>query len=269
MYIAVYGYSTGGHFTLTASSLGVLTLQAGRSIAGAVGQAGVRYYRFRNSDEVAVISLTLSTNYGDADLYVNTVKSGAALVFPNPSDWASYQWSSRSTFSNDTVSIRYDDTSDRFCFNCDYIVAVYGYRNSSYTLSYVSGEDAVIHLLPNKALKLSMQAMQLRYTAYQVAGSSENLLVSLTSLDTGSADLFVMLWDLEQALGMRQEDLLPDPLIPASYTYTTAGSEDDLVHLPGPFVNETLVVITIRANTDIAFNILVSSSSSPVILQPG
>ena len=267
IYLAVYGYSA-GHYTISATSLGVTTLQIDRAINGNVGLGKMRYYMFQNIDPVAVITMSLTSTMGDSDLFINTYHKSESSQIPFPTIlWNGYQWSSRSSFGSDVVTIRYDDS--KFCYDCYYIIGIYGYKNSSYNLIVSSSEESIIHLPHDQAIKLSLKAMQVRYCSYLITGSSEKLLLSLTTLDVGSADLFVSPWDTSLLSGINQSDILPDPMIPSSYQYTTAGSEDDIVNLVGPFENETLIFICVRANTDVQFNILVSSSHSTITLFPG
>lgn len=267
VYVAVYGYFA-GHFSITASSKGVVSLQAGRVVTGHVDQSQILYYKFRNTDPAAVITISLMKVYGDPDLYVNTLNLDAsAITFPSPYKYGTYLWSSRTSSGLDTIVIRYDDSS--FCSNCEFIVGVYGYQNSSYSLAFSSSEDEVVQLRHDRPMRLSLRPSMLRYCAYIITGSSESVIVSLTSLDLGSADLFVRVVQLESMLGLNASRIFPDPLVPSSYTYSTGGSEDDIVAVSGPFENTTVVLITVRANTAVSFNILVASSKSVVVLEAG
>ena len=56
-----------------------------------------------------------------------------------------------------------------------------------------------------------------------------------------------------------QYALLPNPSNPSSYSYSTAGSEDDILSLTGPFENETLVLVTVKALAPITADILISA----------
>jgi hypothetical protein len=65
----------------------------------------------------------------------------------------SYIWKSIH-FGDDTVQISYDDP--HFCYDCDYIVGVYGYKNSTFSLLVTASDDAVAQLLPNHPLEVSL-----------------------------------------------------------------------------------------------------------------
>ena len=182
VYVAVYGF-THGHYTITATSKGVTVLQTGRTITGMkfqtlnlfilsdicmfvhlyvcasntfsghVDKEAYRYYRYKNNDPTAVLTVTLTAAFGDPDLFIDKHQGTDKAVFPTI-HFGTFIWSSRRTYSNDMVVIKYDDP--HFCFNCDYILAVYGYHNSSYTLSITTTEDEVIHLLHDHPQRLQL-----------------------------------------------------------------------------------------------------------------
>ena len=120
-------------------------------MVGHVEKDAYRYYRFRNYDPTAVLTITLTVSFGDPDLFIDTHKNNDKPVFPTIY-YGTFTWSSRRSYSNDVIVIKYDDPN--FCVNCDYLLAVYGYHNSSYTLSITSGEDEVIHLLHDHPQRL-------------------------------------------------------------------------------------------------------------------
>jgi hypothetical protein len=86
---------------------------------------------------------------GDADVFVATYdpSSGKPFVFPKSTDWDTYFWASRA-ITQDQIRIRYFDA--HFCYNCDYVVGVYGYRNASYTMLVTMSDDDIILLLPGR-----------------------------------------------------------------------------------------------------------------------
>ena len=124
------------------------------SSLGHVDKDAYRYYRYRNTNPTAILTLTLTTLYGDPDLFVDIHTSQQDKpIFPTI-HYDTYIWSSRRSYSNDIIVIRYDDI--HFCTECDYLLAVYGYHNASYTLSVTSAEDEVIHLLHDHPQRLTM-----------------------------------------------------------------------------------------------------------------
>ena len=109
-------------------------------------------------------------HFGDADLCVSTYKSSnvssssgivsgilkngqgwgpagdveSAMVLPTMqiATWRSMH------YGNDSVQIEYDDPN--FCSDCTYVVGVFGYMNSSYTILAVTSINQVIRLTVSK-----------------------------------------------------------------------------------------------------------------------
>ena len=114
-------------------------------------------------------------------------------------------------------------------------------------------------------------AGDIKHCAYLVSAQSESLVIASSSLDMGSADLYVRyvpLYTVPQNVS-EQNSLLPNPMDKATYDMSTVGSEDDILHIPGPFVNETIILITVKALSSVSLSILVSTSESTIILRKG
>ena len=125
-----------------------------------------RYYTFINKISMASISISLSMHFGDADLCVSTYKSSnvssssgiVSGILKNGQGWGPVgdiesamvlptmqiaTWRSMH-YGNDSVQIEYDDP--HFCSDCTYVVGVFGYMNSSYTILAVTSINQVIRL---------------------------------------------------------------------------------------------------------------------------
>jgi hypothetical protein len=115
---------------------------------------------------MASISISLSMHFGDADLCVSTYKSSnvssnscmVSGILKNGQGWGPVghvesamvlptmqiaTWRSMH-YGNDSVQIEYDDPN--FCSDCTYVVGVFGYMNSSYTILAVTSINQVIRL---------------------------------------------------------------------------------------------------------------------------
>jgi len=197
-----------------------------------------------------IFSVPLFQISEDADLYVKEHKPNTALVLPGPQ---SYSWRSMYVGS-DVVSFDYEHP--RFCVDCDYIVGVYGYTNATYTLMVTDQEDSIIKLTPNRPQIASLRARDgLLYFSAVVSSSQADMTVSLTSLDTGYADMFVQVYDLAKFNSASGGDSykMPDPADPSTYMYTTFDTEDDHVFLPGPHLVESLLIIAVRGEGIVLF----------------
>jgi hypothetical protein len=90
----------------------------------------VRYYKFENHDSLARINIALEVTSGDSDLYVNTFKPNRSqhLVLPTREN---NTWRSVS-YGDDTVRIDYNDV--HYCYGCEYIIGVFAFFNSNYSI---------------------------------------------------------------------------------------------------------------------------------------
>jgi hypothetical protein len=179
----------------------------------------------------------------DADLYIVPHKPGTPFVLPTR---LHYQW--RSLFvGSDTVTVTYEDP--HYCTDCDYVIGVYGYHNSTYTLMVTDQEDAIIKLVQNRPQIAAIGKKDgTLYFSAVISSSASDMTVTLTSLGTGFADLYVAVYNASTFYSPAGGDVyrLPDPNVPGSYKYTTAGTEDDHVYIKGPHWQETIVVILVK-----------------------
>lgn len=219
--LAVYGY-VGGGYVLTASSKGVTMIQANTPTHGIVGQGQFDYYIVSNEDPFAVLSFSLTALAGDADLYINTYRGrhetggkATAVVLPTTT---SYLWRG-AYYGDDSVRIDYLDAN--FCVDCDYIVGVYGFRNSTYSLLVTEAVDSVVRLSMNRQQVMSIPAAQeKRYFSIALATSLDDIMFTLTPLDTGYADMYVQQYNVSaywRLLDKGTDGNLPDPQHPGSY----------------------------------------------------
>lgn len=172
-----------------------------------------------------------------------------------------YQW--RSLFvGSDAVTVTYEDA--HYCVDCDYLVGVYGYHNSTYTLMVTDQEDTIIKLVQNRPQIAAIGARDgtLLFSSV-IASSAADMTVTLTSLGTGFADLYVAVYNASTFNSPSGGDVyrLPDPTVPGSYQYTTAGSEDDHVFLRGPHWQESIVVILVKGATVLTAVIILSCAA--------
>jgi hypothetical protein len=145
------------------------------------------------------------------------------------------------------VSVTYEDA--HYCTGCDYIVGVYGYHNSTYTLLATDTEDSIIKLVQNRPQVAAIGARDgTLFFSSVISSSAADMTVSLTSLGTGIADLYVQIYNASTFDSPAGGDLyrLPDANVRSTYKYTTAGSEDDHVFIPGPHWQESIVVILVK-----------------------
>jgi len=141
-YIAIYAYQY-STYTITAaadvgSSKSITALLNGQPQAGLVGNKLMRYYSVQATDSsqsaaYLQLTITVTARYGDPDLFV--VQDDGSGKLPSP---AFYTWISNTVGS---VSV----TIPQACGGCYYLIGVYGYAASQYTVMTSTG-NAVSYL---------------------------------------------------------------------------------------------------------------------------
>lgn len=212
-YLSVWGFYS-AHYTLTASSTGITQLQMGRAQGGHSDTNAFQYYTIYMDDPFGILSLVVTSITGDADLYINTYKTGSTMTLPTRehNTWHAVYYGSD--------IIRIDYTDPNFCSECVYIVGVYGYRNASFTVMATDTTDTVIRLVTNRPQIASLpSAGNIGYFTATLRTSAEDITFSLTSLDTGYADMYVQAYNstyYTQCV-LNGQLPLPDPNNPRSY----------------------------------------------------
>lgn len=180
-----------------------------------------------------------------------------------------YDWRSLSTGA-DSVSITYEDS--KYCYNCEYIIGIHGFRNSTYTLLVSNSAASVIKLAQNRPQTMSIDAAdRIQYFSTTFMSSVSDITLSLTPLNTGYADMYVAVYNASSYYSAGGGDVgYPTPGNPNSYQYSTVGTEDNLLRIP-PRSEQGLLVVAVVALSPIQFSIVASSSNShsAVLLQSG
>lgn len=157
-YIAVYGYSDAAFSLNAMHGGGIRTLVAGVPLIGNVFAHMSMYYRIRVGSEAEDLRISLTTQFGDADLYVKI--NGLA---------SNYDYDYRSGNIDTTVDEVFIP-EQTICQNCIISVVVFGYRTSKYSL-VASFNDRTILLYNGVPLKGSVEEDMVQYYAYQAVGN--------------------------------------------------------------------------------------------------
>jgi hypothetical protein len=260
--IGVYGYK-GGSFSIVATADGVTELLSGKAIAGHLEKNTYKYYSFTNTDPDAQINIALTAISGDPDLFMNVYHPStptAKYKYPTMLD---HTWESINA-GNDGLSLNYADP--KFCYDCSYIVGVYSYRNATYTLMMTDTEEAVITLSRNRPQHVSMLQDGLRYFTASSASSTEDITVSVTTLGSGTVKIYMQKY---LAATYDAETMKPNPIDPHSFSFSNIHSNQDFVHAPGPNAQEMVYVILVTAASPVSYDIVLSSSDTPLLLRAG
>jgi hypothetical protein len=260
--IGVYGFKE-GHFSITATSKGVQQLQSGVAMGGHLEQGRYRYYAIRNTNPMAQITVTLTPITGDPDLYMNVygeAEDDKAYEFPR-----NYHYTWRSIHAgNDQVSINYAD--DHFCVDCTYVVGIYSFRNSSFTLMMTDTDNAIVTLTRNRPQIVHVvDASKVRYFRATSLTSSEDLTVTLSNMASAAhIPMYISRHPLSTYNGS-----LPNPADPTTYSYTNLRSNTDSIFIHESFIEPQMYVIAAKPTQATMMSVLFSSTSRPIVLQSG
>ena len=245
-----------------------MTLLAGRAHGGHVLQGSFAHYLFHNSLEFASMTIYLTMITSDADLYVLAHASNTPIEYPTRT---LYTWRSQMVGS-DTIKITYEDT--HYCSDCDYIISVYGYGNSTYTLLVTEQEDYIVKLVQNRPQVASMDVhTNLMYFSVPVESSVADTTIAVTMMNTGSLHLFAQEYNLTTFYSPQGGDgySMPSPSEPSTYSYSTVGTpSDNFLFIPGPHPIDTLIIVAVQATSPpIRFSIIAASSQYPALIVGG
>jgi len=255
VYLAVFGYEE-GVFTISAETDTVATrLINAVPMTGHVEADSMVYYLINNDNPDSKVAVTVTTLVGDPDIYMvkGEVRDGV-MIKPTKSE---YTWKSNRV-GDDIVEVLPSDP--HFCFRCDYIVGVYGWANTSFTITAVVEDLFIIPLSQGRPQTGLVDADGMRFYSAQLGNSAEDMRITLTLL-SGDAELYV---------GERVDmDHLPDPDDDTSYQYTTHNRGSSELTIPGPHANRTSYAILVYGREETEYSITASFSQNPIMLQEG
>jgi len=184
-YIGVYGF-TNTTFNLlglitneTDPRSSVVQLFNGQPQEGAVHHGTYSYYRFTLNTPVPTLTISLTVEYGDPDLYVMIDAHNG--VYPTRT---TFTWSSTS-IQNDAVRI--DNPS-----LADYLIGVYAYSTSGFSIVASAG-SGLISLQNGIGRRDQLNYHQYMYYVLPVDSTDEDFTVSVTPF-SGDPDLYVSLY---------------------------------------------------------------------------
>lgn len=116
---------------------------------------------------------------------------------------------------------------------------------------------------------VTLTANKNKYFSIGISNSADNMRISLTPLNTGWANIYVQIYNSTMTINGDDSLTLPDPLLSSTYLYSSVGTEDDWIIIPGPYSDEMIIVACVHAVTDLRFNIVGTTSIHPILLQSG
>lgn len=266
-YIAVFGF-TASSFSIVATTDNMIGLVGGLSSGGSVREDEYRYYSVYNADPMANVVITLTSDSGDPDMYVTAYvpsKDGSSAAFTLPTT-RSFTWRS---FNNggDDVTVSYD--MDQFCFDCYYIVGIYGSRsNATYHVQVTTQESPITTLVPNRPQVAVAHGMMIKHFRVTETTSTEDMTIAVTALGSGSVYLYFQAYNASKYKGE-----VPDPYHPSTYSLTASNPDlyMDVKHdrFRRGFDDELIYVISVRSFADIRYSIVATFTLSMVTIYDG
>ena len=224
---------TGGTYTLAVSTQGLQTIPLGRVTSGHVDKGRYAYFAFINAEPFARLAIQLSATSasGDGDLFVSThrasANASAPMQFPTSGN---YLWHSM-RFGDDAITIDYSDK--HYCSGCQFVVGVYGYRNTSFTLLVTAHADTVVRALPNVPLEVVAPLDAVRYFSVSPASSADDVVFTVTSQDTSDQAMYVQVYLANSSSAALRPSAAPVPG-PASLSPSSSSSDGFPYPLPDP-----------------------------------
>lgn len=278
VYIAVYGFSLKTSFSITASSRGLIMLEDGISIGGHGSKDHFSYYCLYSNDIAGHLHVSLTSVVGDSDLFMNSYPS-ISESDPNfhlPS-FSHAMWRSTLT-GDDALSVSYRDPN--YCYDCYFIIGVFSYSNTTYTLLVTSSEATVVRLKLNIPQFFALSPNKIQYFSFEIGNSLDDLSLSLSSLGASSVEMALQAYNVSLKENIDHEDLhddddavhfqhdrLPNPDDPSTYFERTNSLIDPVISIVGPFDEPMKYILATRSPYDASFTVSVSSTSRRVILQ--
>lgn len=267
-YIAVFGFSDVS-YSIVASTDNMIGLVNGMSVGGSVQANGYRYYSVYNPDPLADVSITLSAESGDPDLYVTTysppkgVKDAAAFTLPTQ---RSYTWHSLNTGGDDIII---SNDMNLFCFECYYVVGVFAnHANATYHIQATTKEAPITTLRKNRPQMAVAQGFAVKHFRITDTTTTEDMSISITSLGSGLIVMYLQAYNASSYTGE-----VPDPRVRSSYSQTSTNPNlfFDIDHdrYIRKFDDELIYVVSVKTNSDIRYSIMVTSTLSVVELYQG
>jgi hypothetical protein len=252
----VYCFSTYCRYSINTHQDTVPGLLDGQPRIGNVVEHLYNYYSFLvNSDDATILISLTSTSQGDPDLVVS--KGASARPTRENCTWTSYN------FGSEHLLITADDDRLSGSTRGVYVIGVYGFSNTTYTLTATAAAVPVILLLPGQPHSAAMEANSTNYFYFMIENEST---VSITlTLTSGSPVLAASKSEADPY------DHLPT-LMDNTWSSLQSRSRNELEIKPTDpaFCLYCLVVVGVfTQDASSAYSITFSYSSTQLILQNG
>lgn len=253
----VYCFSSYCRYTINANQESVPALLDGQPRNGFVDKLQYNYYSFLVNDDNASILITLtSTSQGDPDLVIS--KGASSRPTRENCTWAS------NNFGNEHLMITAEDSKlEGSTTRGVYVIGVYGFSNTTYTLTATASAVPVLLLIPGSPHSAVMQPNSKNYYYFMIENES-TVSVTLT-LSSGSAVLVASRSEADPY------DNLPTL---SNYTWSSTQStnrnEIEIYPSDSQFCIYCIIVVGVfSGDSSIGYSITMTYSSTQLVLQNG
>lgn len=177
VYVAVYGFHDAFYsIRYSADGMQPVRLQSGQLINDAVERGRYEYFTFHVADtsELTII-LDTPRGVGDPDMYISSTYD--PLQLPTRSRRDTWQWE-KHTIGADVSVIH--STDPNFKSNTDWIIAVYGYSNTTFSLQVLFDDD-IIPFPPRTPVQGRVSTSSWRYYSIERVSTNQPIHVSITA----------------------------------------------------------------------------------------
>ena len=231
----------------------VTILQEGKPMIGYVDKHMIKYYSIFVSQKDCVLLLSVTPlGDGDPDIVVSKGKDARPTL-------EKYQWISN-TYRSDQLQIGkgINDT-----MSGTYIVGVYGFTNTTFTITYLYEKQSLVMVRTGFPVELSLKEGEAQYLEYY---NSHGEFRVILNKDYGSGLVLI------NAINGSLDFIEQMPNISKNSQWTTVNNNRDIAYIsetdPGYciFCN---YVLEIYAQKDSKFQVIISNEIDPIHLQSG
>lgn len=174
--IAVWGFRESQYTLRFNTATSVISLSEATPYEGHVDADKYQYFMVYHWDQYADVAISITPIYGDPDVFVVTQNPGDPDDLPSRSN---YMWRSVG-FGSDTVTISH--TESNFCYQCNYLIAVYGFSATSYNIVVQLNEASIVPLTNGMPLTDYVEKQSYTYFSFRNNDPSESVTFAVTAV---------------------------------------------------------------------------------------
>jgi hypothetical protein len=257
LYVSAYGFGPDANsYTIVASfegsETGAIYLGDGIPQSAIVHHGAYQYFiADTNVRPGTTMTVTVTSGYGDADVYVNYGPSSEAVAFPTNT-----QYTRHSSMASGADRIIMAPTDADYCTHCVWKISVYGFADSIFTITYSTG--GITDLQDGVPTDGFVSAGNYSYYRFYIPSANSDVQISLTP-ETGDADMYV------------SQENPGDPFdLPrrGHSTWMSVDIGDDTISIPhtdAHFCSDCSIIIGVYGFQAAEFELVVTTSNTELV----